>query len=79
MWTLSHLCATKETLPDSYVLPIEFKSTDPHHAAGGFAYVWKGRYEDREVAFKTIRGSSLSDNVARKVRDEIFPLLPSTG
>ena len=72
LWTLRQLCAYKETLPESYVLPIEFKSTNPHHAAGGFADVWKGTYKEREVAFKSIRGSALSDDAARlrrKVRD----------
>jgi len=82
LWTIRQLCAAKETLPESYVLPIEFKSTDPHHAAGGFADVWKGMYKEREVAFKSIRGSSLSNDVARlkrKVRDDVFPLFPPTG
>jgi len=65
LWTLRQLCARKETLPESYVLPIEFKSTSPHHAAGGFADVWKGTYKDKEVAFKSIRGSTLSDDAAR--------------
>ena len=68
LWTLRQLCACQETLPESHVLPIEFKSTDPHHAAGGFADVWKGTYEGREVAFKCIRGSTLSDNAARLKR-----------
>ena len=82
LWTLRQLCAARETLPNSHVLPIEFKSTDPHHAAGGFADVWKGMYKDREVAFKSIRGSSLSDDAARlkrKVRDDVFPCFPRPG
>ena len=75
LWTLRQLCACKETLPESYVLPIEFKSTNPYHAAGGFADVWKGTYEEREVAFKSIRGSTLSDDAARlrrRVRDNVL-------
>ena len=74
LWTLRQLCARKETLPESYVLPIEFKYTGPYHAAGGFADVWKGTYKEREVAFKSIRGGTLSDDAARlkrKVRDEV--------
>jgi hypothetical protein len=66
----------QETLPESYVLPIEFKSTDPYHTAGGFADVWKGTYKEGEVAFKSIRGSTLSDYAARlklKVRNDVFP------
>jgi hypothetical protein len=77
LWTLRQLCACNETLPESCVLPIEFKSTDPHHASGGFADVWKGTYREREVAFKSIRGSTLSNDAARlklRVRDGIFSL-----
>ena len=65
LWTLRQLCACRETLPESCVLPIEFNSAGPHHAAGGFADVWKGSYEGREVAFKSISGTSLSDDTAR--------------
>jgi hypothetical protein len=76
LWTLRQLCACQETLPKSCVLPIEFKSSDPHNAAGGFADVWKGIYNGREVAFKTIRGSTMSDDAARlkrKVSYDTFP------
>jgi len=77
LWTLRQLCAHRETLPKSCILSIEFKSSDPYHAAGGFADVWKGTYDGREVAFKSIRGSTLSDDAARlkrKVRyDILFP------
>lgn len=66
-----------ETLPKSCVLPIDFKSSDPHHAAGGFADVWKGTYDGKEVAFKSIRGSTLTDDAARlkrKVRYDAPPI-----
>ena len=76
LWTLRQLCACQEVLPESYILPIDFRPTDSGHASGGFADVWKGTYEGKEVAFKTIRGSTLSDDAARskrKVRYSIFP------
>lgn len=82
MWTLRQLCACRETLPKSCVLPIEFKSSDPHHAAGGFADVWKGTHDGKEVAFKSIRGSSLSDDAARlkrKVSCGVFSLTEFLG
>ena len=68
LWTLRQLCACLETLPNSCVLHVEFKPTDPHHAAGGFADVWKGTYNGREVAFKSIRGSILADDAVRLKR-----------
>ena len=76
LWTLRQLCAGQVSLPESCVLPIDFKSTDSHHAAGGFADVWKGAYEGREVAFKSIRRSALPDDTARsklKVKYSTFP------
>jgi len=76
LWTLRRLCACQETLPESCVLPIDFRSTESRHAAGGFADVWKGTHEGREVAFKSIRGSTLSDDTARstrKVKHGVFP------
>lgn len=79
LWTLRQLCAYQETLPKSCVLPIEFKSSDPHHAAGGFADVWKGNYNGREVAFKSIRGSTLSDDAARLKRKVRYNILPQAG
>lgn len=68
LWTLRQLCARQETLPQSCILPIEFRTSDPHHAAGGFADVWKGTYEGRDVAFKSVRTSTPADGVARLKR-----------
>lgn len=76
LWALRQLCACKETLPESCILPINFKPTEPHHATGGFADVWRGTYKGKEVAFKSIRGSSVSDDAARlkrKVKYDVFP------
>ena len=39
LWTLRQLCARRGTLPELYVLPIEFKPASPHHAARGFVDV----------------------------------------
>ena len=75
--TLRQLCACQETLPKSCVLQAEFKPTVPCHAAGGFADVWKGTYNEVEMAFKSIRGSAQTDDTVRlkrKVRRDIFPL-----
>ena len=68
LWTLRQLCASQETLPKSCVLPIEFKPSEPHHAAGGFADVWKGTYNRRTVAFKSLRGCTMTDDAARLMR-----------
>lgn len=65
LWTLQHLCGNLRVLPKSYVLPIEFKSPDPHQAAGGFADIRKGIYNGKEVAFKSIRESTTTDDAAR--------------
>ena len=65
LWTLRQLCACLETLPKPYVLQVEFNPTDPHNAAGGFADVWKGMYNGKEVAFKSIRGSTQADDSIR--------------
>lgn len=75
LWTLRQLCASQETLPESCILPIEFKTSAPHHAAGGFADVWKSRYEGRDVAFKTLRSCAKADDATllrRKVGYDIF-------
>ena len=68
LWALRRLCAQEETLPDSYILPIDFKATGAHHAAGGFADVWKGVYKGTEVAFKCLRGNTQSDDETRLKR-----------
>ena len=75
LWTLRQLCACLETLPKSYLLEIDFKPTDPHHMAGGFADVWRGAHNGSEVAFKSIRRSIRADEAARlrlKVRHNVF-------
>ncbi|KAF9792050.1 kinase-like domain-containing protein [Thelephora terrestris] len=72
LWTLRQLCASQETLPRSCILPIEFKTSDPHHAAGGFADVWKGTYEGIDVAFKTLRRSTQVDDATRLKRKRRF-------
>lgn len=79
LWTLRQLCACQEILPRSCVLQVEFKPTDPHHAAGGFADVWKGTYNGMEVAFKSIRGSTQANDAVRLKRKvghdiDVFPL-----
>ena len=77
LWTLRQLCACQETLPKSCVLPVEFKPSDPHNAAGGFADIWKGYYNGMEVAFKSIRKGTQTDEAVRfrrKVRRGVFPL-----
>ena len=68
LWTLRQLCARQETLPRSCILPIEFRTPGPHHAAGGFADVWKGTYGGREVAFKSVRTDTPADGVTRLKR-----------
>ena len=68
LWTLQRLCACLDTLPKSCVLPIEFRPPGPHHAAEGFADVWRGVYNGREVVFKSIRVDTLTDDAARLKR-----------
>ena len=60
---------------------MEFKTSDPHDAAGGFADVWKGTYEEKEVAFKSVRASALSDGATRSKRKvrETLHVTPSLG
>lgn len=76
LWTLRQLCGRNETLPKSYVLPIEFKPSGPFWATGGFADIFGGNYEGREVAFKFIRATTQTDELSRsrrKVRYDTFP------
>ena len=77
--TLRQLCAFREILPKSCVLPIEYKPSGAHHAAGGFADVWKGTHEGKEVAFKSLRGSTLSDDTTRSKRKVRHTTLPRQG
>lgn len=79
LWTLRQLCAWVETLPKSHVFPAEFKPSDPCHASGGFADVWRGTYKGREVAFKCI-GKSATDSEERLRRMKVtYGILPPTG
>jgi len=59
LWTLRQLSAYLETLPKSYILPIEFETSDTRNAKGGFADVWEGDYNGRKVAYKSIRWDTL--------------------
>lgn len=79
LWTLRQLCATQETLPKSCILPIDFKPSDSNHAAGGFADVWKGVYEEKDVAFKSLRWSAQADDKARLKRKVRYDIFPQTG
>lgn len=72
LWTLRQLCATQETLPRSCILPIDFEPSGSTHAAGGFADVWKGVHEERDVAFKSLRWSAQADDKARLKRKRRF-------
>ena len=65
LWTLRQLCACLETLPRSCVLPIDFKPSGQYHTAGGLAEVWRGSHGGSEVAFKSIRASTQTDELAR--------------
>lgn len=83
LWTLRQLCACQGTLPKSCVLQVEFKPAGPHHAAGGFADVWKGSYNGMEVAFKSIRenvqGGDHAVRLKRMVRLSVIPLIRRPG
>ena len=52
----------------SCVLAIEFNPSGMRHAAGGFADVWKGKHDGREVAFKSLRASTLTIDEERSKR-----------
>lgn len=76
LWTLRQLCACQETLPKSCVLQVEFNPTDPYHAAGGFADVWRGSYNGVEVAFKSIRENIQADDAVRAKRKVRWSAVP---
>jgi hypothetical protein len=79
LWTLRQLCACLETLPSPASSRLSSSLPIRYHAAGGFADVWKGTYDGREVAFKSIRGSTLSDDAARLKRKVRYDVFPPTG
>jgi hypothetical protein len=73
--TLYQLCSSQETLPKPCILPIELETTDPPHAKGGFADVWKVTHDGRDLAFKVLRLPAQVDGAALlrfKVRHDIF-------
>ena len=53
--TVYGISGLKSLLPKSMAIPICYDLTKPAQDHGGFADVWKGKYQGREVAAKVLR------------------------
>ncbi|KAF9642512.1 kinase-like protein [Thelephora ganbajun] len=52
---LARICDHRALLPKSLHIPLRYDLLRPPSYTGGFAEVWKGEYNGREVAIKTLR------------------------
>ncbi|KAF9646790.1 kinase-like protein [Thelephora ganbajun] len=58
---LCRICGRQAVLPRSVQIPLCFDQTDMPLYEGGFANVWKGQYQGREVAVKVLKVYMTSD------------------
>ena len=61
MKSLYRTCALHSLLPESLQIKVEYDPTTFPHAHGGFAFVWKGKCGNREVAVKVLKTDSKKD------------------
>jgi hypothetical protein len=59
--TLHRICGRQALLPKSLAIPLCYDPVDAPLCRGGFADVWKCRYDDREVAVKDLKGYRMND------------------
>ena len=55
MTTLCRICSRQALLPRSVQIPLCYNRMDAPLYHGGFAEVWKGEHQGREVAVKVLR------------------------
>jgi len=58
---LCKLCGRRALLPNSLQIPLCYDQSDTPLYRGGFAEVWKGEHQGRQVAVKVLRVYSTSD------------------
>jgi hypothetical protein len=65
---LYDICGRDALLPRSLTLPFSYDTTEHPLTHGGFADVWKGQYQGREVAVKVLKVYEIDDlDETRKV------------
>ena len=78
--TLYRICGRQGLLPKSVQIPLCYNRTDPPLYRGGFAEVWKGKHQGREVAVKVLKVSEASDLAkVTKVSSQFFEERVSAG
>ena len=71
--TLYRICGRQGLLPRSVQIPLCYNRMDPPMCHGGFAEVWKGEHQGREVAVKVLKISMASDLVkVTRVSSQFF-------
>ena len=70
---LYDVCGRDALLPRSLELPFSYNTTGDPLVGGGFADVWKGQYQGREVAVKVLRVFKTDD--LKKTRKVSCPRL----
>ena len=72
--TLSKICGCHGLLPGSVKIPFDYNPSDTPLYHGGFANVWKGGYQGREVAVKVLNiNQTNSDKVIRVSHRRDYP------
>ena len=61
MRTLYKICGRQAILPKQLAIPLCYNPTEIPLCKGGFADVWKGQYNGRDVASKVLRVYQTSD------------------
>ena len=59
--TLRKVCGCQGLLPGSVQIPLCYNRLDAPLYRGGYADVWKGQYDGRDVAVKVLSVDSTSD------------------
>ena len=61
MTALYKICGSQGLFPKSLQIPLCYERSDAPLYRGGYADVWKGKYQDFHVAVKVLRIYSTSD------------------
>lgn len=61
MRSLYTICGREASLPKSLSIPLCYNPMDTPRCSGGFADLWKGNHDGREVAAKALRVYRTSD------------------
>lgn len=62
MSALRKICGSQALLPSSLKIPLRYDRSGVPLCRGGFADVWKGKYQGRDIAVKVLKVDQTSDS-----------------